>query len=119
MRLASTVAVSIQKSTHKAHIHQGSCFEESEGPRSRSIGVDPKITATDGDGNSLRYTSRQWLFESKEILEREKEKKKREISELEADLSKFDRQTMDPAEYSVSGPEAKNRRTHQFFLSAG
>lgn len=82
--------------------------EESEGPRSRSIGVDPGrknlITATDGDGNTLRYTSRQRLFECKEIRHREvleREKKKREISKLEADLSKFDRQTVDPTEYKV------------------
>ena len=37
--------------------------KESEGPRSRSIGVDPGrknlITATNGDGNTLIYTSRQ------------------------------------------------------------
>ena len=37
-----------------------------------------------------------------------------EISELEVHLSKFDRQTMDPA---VPGEEAKGRRTHQSLLS--
>ena len=47
-------------------------------------------------------------------------KKKREISELEADLSKFDRQTVDPAEYKVYlVQKQRTDETHQFFLSAG
>ena len=83
--------------------------EESEGPRSRSIiGVDPGrknlITATNGDGNLLRYTSRQRLFECKEIRHREvleRENKKSKISEPKAYPFKFDRQTRDHEKYKA------------------
>ena len=49
-----------------------------------------------------------------------REKKKSEISKLEADLSKFDRQTVDPAEYKAYlVQKQRTDKLTSFFLSEG
>ncbi len=83
--VAVSVLFSRCRTSRPAKLHIRSALE---GPRSKAVGVDPGrknlITMMDSVGISLRYTSRQRLFESKliryrRVLELEKSRRGKSI----------------------------------------